>query len=64
VILAPPARPIPPLFYYELFGGVRYAAIVVRVMNRMVERGDLEADQRLWLQNPAATCLDELPGQI
>jgi aminoglycoside phosphotransferase (APT) family kinase protein len=47
-------------FYYELFAGVRYAAIVVRVMNRMVDRGDLPADQRLWLQNPAATCLDQL----
>lgn len=47
-------------FYYELFAGVRYAAIVVRVMNRMVERGTLAPDQMLWLRNPAATCLDQL----
>jgi aminoglycoside phosphotransferase (APT) family kinase protein len=57
-------REVGDTFYYELFAAVRYAAIVVRVMNRMVERGDLAADQRLWLQNPAATCLDQLLGLI
>jgi aminoglycoside phosphotransferase (APT) family kinase protein len=51
-------------FYYELFAGVRYAAIVVRVMNRLVERGTLDGDQRLWLQNPASTCLDQLLDSI
>ena len=53
-------REVGDTLYYELFAAVRYAAIVVRVMNRMVERGDLSPDQRLWLQNPAATCLDQL----
>jgi aminoglycoside phosphotransferase (APT) family kinase protein len=57
-------RDVADTFYYELFAGVRYAAIVVRVMNRMVARGDLPADQRLWLQNPAATCLDQLLDSI
>lgn len=47
-------------FYYEVLGGVRYAAIVVRVMNRMVQRGQLSADQTIWLNNPAATALSQL----
>jgi aminoglycoside phosphotransferase (APT) family kinase protein len=57
-------REITDSYYYELFAAVRYAAIVVRVMNRMVERGTLDADQMLWLRNPAATCLDDLLGEI
>ena len=36
------------------------AAIVVRVMNRMVARGDLPADQTIWLENPATDCLLQL----
>jgi len=53
-------REVADTFYYELFAGVRYAAIVVRVMNRLVDRGTLGGDQRLWLKNPASTCLDQL----
>ncbi|MBW2287070.1 MAG: phosphotransferase family protein [Deltaproteobacteria bacterium] len=53
-------RDVADTFYYELFAAVRYAAIVVRVMNRLVDRGDLPGDQRLWLQNPASTCLEQL----
>ncbi|MEE4192404.1 MAG: phosphotransferase family protein [Halieaceae bacterium] len=43
--------------FYELFAGARYAAMVVRVMNRWVANGDLPADQTLWLQNPVADML-------
>jgi hypothetical protein len=39
---------------------VRYAAIVVRVMNRMVSRGVLPADQIIWRENPAAEALKQL----
>ena len=46
--------------YYEMLGAFRYAAIVVRVMNRLVERGTLPEDQELWRQNPASTCLDHV----
>jgi len=53
-------EPVPDTFYYEIFGGVRYAAIVVRVMNRMVDRGQLPADHTIWLNNPAATALAQL----
>jgi len=48
------------LAYHEVFAAARYSAIVVRVMNRSVARGDLPADQTIWLNNPAVTCLDQL----
>ncbi len=47
-------------FYFEVFAAARYTAIVVRVMNRMVARGDLPADQTIWLENPATDCLVQL----
>ena len=50
----------PDTFYYEVLGGMRYSAIVVRVMNRMVDRGQLPADQEIWINNPAATALGQL----
>ncbi|MBW2362762.1 MAG: phosphotransferase family protein [Deltaproteobacteria bacterium] len=48
--------------YYEVFAAFRYAAIVVRVMNRWVDRGLLPPDQKLWLANPASQCLADLLG--
>jgi hypothetical protein len=36
--------------------------VVVRVMNRAVDRGFLPPDQMIWIQNPAATCLADLLG--
>ena len=44
----------------EIFAAARYTAIVVRVMNRSVARGDLPADQTIWLENPATVCLQQL----
>jgi aminoglycoside phosphotransferase (APT) family kinase protein len=52
--------PVPDTFYYELVAAVRYAAIVVRVMNRLVGRGVLPADQIIWRENPAADALKQL----
>jgi aminoglycoside phosphotransferase (APT) family kinase protein len=46
--------------YYEILAAARYCAIVVRVMNRSVARGEMPADQRVWLENPATVCLAEL----
>ena len=51
---------VPDTYYYELLAGVRYAAIVVRVMNRLVDRGVLPADQVIWRENPAAEALKQL----
>lgn len=42
---------------HEVFAAARYAAIVVRVMNRLVDRGDMPADHTIWRENPAASCL-------
>ncbi len=52
--------PVRDTFTYELFAGVRYSAIVVRVMNRVVGRGQLPADQVIWRENPAAHALKQL----
>jgi aminoglycoside phosphotransferase (APT) family kinase protein len=50
--------------FHEVFAALRYTAIVVRVMNRSVARGDIDEDQTFWLDNPTsrllATMLDEL----
>lgn len=48
--------------WYEIFAAARYGAIVVRVMNRLVERGVMPADQTVWIDNPAVTCLAALRG--
>jgi aminoglycoside phosphotransferase (APT) family kinase protein len=45
---------------YEVFAAARYAAIVVRVMNRAVARGQMPPDQTIWLENPAVDCLVDL----
>ena len=51
-------------FPFEVFAGARYAAIVVRVMNRLVARGDMPPDQTIWLENPVTTCLEQLLAEL
>ena len=53
-------REIGDTYYYEMFAAVRYAAIVVRVMNRLVARGELPKDQTLWIDNPVADMLADM----
>jgi aminoglycoside phosphotransferase (APT) family kinase protein len=53
-------RPLAETYYHEVLGAVRYSVVVVRVMNRLVDRGELPADQPIWLHNPAATALGQL----
>jgi aminoglycoside phosphotransferase (APT) family kinase protein len=53
-------RPIADTHWHEVFAAARYCAIVVRVMNRSVARGDLPADQTIWRDNPSSTCLAQL----
>lgn len=57
-------RPMRDMVYYEMVGAFRYAAIVVRVMNRLVERGMLPAEQTIWIDNPASTCLAQLLDEV
>jgi len=42
---------------HELFAAARYCVIVVRVMNRLEQRGLLPADSLVWRDNPASECL-------
>jgi aminoglycoside phosphotransferase (APT) family kinase protein len=42
---------------HELFAAARYCVIVVRVMNRLEQRGLLPADSMIWRDNPATECL-------
>jgi hypothetical protein len=42
---------------HELFAAARYCVIVVRVMNRLDQRGLLPADNMVWRDNPASECL-------
>jgi aminoglycoside phosphotransferase (APT) family kinase protein len=53
-------RDIGDLHWFEVFAALRYCAIVVRVMNRTVERGLVPADNSIWLENQATVCLTEL----
>jgi aminoglycoside phosphotransferase (APT) family kinase protein len=53
-------REIGDMHYYEVLGAVRYAAIVVRVINRAVERGFFPEDHVIWRENPAAKALAQL----
>jgi len=50
--------------WYEVFAAARYTAIVVRVMNRAVARGEMAADQTIWLDNPATACLINLMEEL
>lgn len=49
---------------FEVLAGMRYAAIVVRVMNRLVARGDLPEGQTIWLENPAAVALEQVLDEV
>ncbi len=57
-------RDIPSTTFHEIFAATRYAAIVVRVMNRAVARGLMPADHTVWLQNPATVCLEHLLSNV
>jgi aminoglycoside phosphotransferase (APT) family kinase protein len=57
-------RDIPTSTFHEIFAATRYAAIVVRVMNRTVERGFAPADSTVWLDNPATVCLEDLLSNV
>lgn len=48
----------------EVFAAARYCVIVVRVMNRWEQRGDLPADNTIWLENPASTALAAILGEL
>jgi aminoglycoside phosphotransferase (APT) family kinase protein len=53
-------RTIPDIRWFEICAAARYCAIVVRVMNRAVDRGLMPEDHTIWLENPASTALETL----
>jgi aminoglycoside phosphotransferase (APT) family kinase protein len=53
-------RAVPDVRWFEICAAARYCAIVVRVMNRAVDRGLMPEDHVIWLENPAATALEAL----
>lgn len=55
-------RPPEPTHWYEVFAAARYCAIVVRIINRTVERGHMPADNDVWRDNQATACLQDLLG--
>jgi aminoglycoside phosphotransferase (APT) family kinase protein len=57
-------RDVGDLAPFEVLSGFRYAAIVVRVMNRLVARGDLPPDQTIWLDNPPAQALTQVLDEV
>ncbi len=57
-------RTVGDTLWYEVFAAARYCAIVVRVMNRLVERGHMPADQTVWIDNPVVPCLEQLLSEV
>ena len=57
-------RPVVDTSAHELFAAARYAVIVVRVMNRLEQRGLLPADSTVWLENPASECLASILSEV
>ena len=57
-------RPVGDTTWYEVFAAARYSAIVVQVMNRWADRGDLDADHTIWIDNPVVPCLVSLLDEL
>jgi aminoglycoside phosphotransferase (APT) family kinase protein len=53
-------RSVPDVRWFEICAATRYCAIVVRVMNRAVDRGVMPEDHTIWRENPAVTALEAL----
>src|SRR5215207_7982091 len=53
-------RSVPDARWFEICAAARYCAIVVRVMNRAVDRGLMPEDHTIWLENPASAALESL----
>ncbi len=56
-------RDLGDVVWYEVFAAARYCGLVVRVINRLVERDIMPADHTVWLDNPATDCLADLVSE-
>jgi aminoglycoside phosphotransferase (APT) family kinase protein len=57
-------RTVPDAQWFEICAAARYCAIVVRVMNRAVDRGLMPEDHTIWLENPASSALESLLAEL
>jgi aminoglycoside phosphotransferase (APT) family kinase protein len=57
-------HPVGDTSWFEVFAAARYAAIIVRVMNRTAARGQLPSDQTFWRDNSVVTCLKDLLKEV
>jgi aminoglycoside phosphotransferase (APT) family kinase protein len=57
-------RAVPDAQWFEICAAARYCAIVVRVMNRAVDRGLMPEDHTIWLENPASSALESLLEEL
>jgi aminoglycoside phosphotransferase (APT) family kinase protein len=57
-------RTVPDVQWFEICAAARYCAIVVRVMNRAVDRGLMPEDHTIWLENPASAALESLLAEL
>jgi aminoglycoside phosphotransferase (APT) family kinase protein len=57
-------RAVPDAQWFEICAAARYCAIVVRVMNRAVDRGLMPEDHTIWLENPASAALESLLAEL
>lgn len=57
-------RTVRDIEWWEICAAVRYCAIVVRVMNRAVDRGLMPADHTIWRDNPPAVVLEQLLDEV
>jgi aminoglycoside phosphotransferase (APT) family kinase protein len=57
-------RTVRDIEWWEVCAAVRYCAIVVRVMNRAVDRGLMPEDHTIWRDNPPAVVLEQLLDEV
>lgn len=57
-------RAVPDVQWFEICAAARYCAIVVRVMNRAVDRGLMPENHTIWLENPASAALESLLAEL
>jgi aminoglycoside phosphotransferase (APT) family kinase protein len=63
IYAAESGRTLGDLHWYEVLAAVKYAVIVVRVMNRNVDRGQMDPESEYWRKNAIVDCLDQVLGE-
>jgi aminoglycoside phosphotransferase (APT) family kinase protein len=56
-------RDLGDLHWFEVLAGVKYSSIVVRVMNRAADRGEIGPNGDFWRHNMIVDCLTDVLGE-